>query len=198
MNDNNNKHQQRQVNEDSRAMIEKLSSNPFCQVAKSAPNEFDNDTPGKSDVYYPGPIKEPDNEVFEYMKAELVRAFSSPSAKFLLQDDTPDENDVDVKNPSVPWKVRYRGPIISNINQALYDAGVDVKNPSDPWDELLEYLTETPKKIKSLLMLLDEKDKRIRELESDLRIKKFLEEGFDKYEANHPEENTDNSDSSSN
>jgi hypothetical protein len=115
MNDNNNKHQQRQVNEALRAMIEKLSSNPFCQVAK-----FDNDTPGKNDVYYPGPIKEPDNEVFEYMKAELVRAFSSPSAKFLLQDDTPDENDigVDVKNPSDPWKVRYRGPIISNINQA--------------------------------------------------------------------------------
>lgn len=195
MNDNN-KHQQRQVNEALRAMIEKLSSNPFCNLAKSAHN----DTPDKNDVYCPGPIKEPDNEVFEYMKEELVRAFSSPSAKFLLQDDTPDENDidVDVKNPSDPWKVRYRGPIISNINQALYDAGVDVKNPSDPWDELLEYLTETPKKIKSLLMLLDEKDKRIRELESDLRIKKFLEEGFDKYEANHPEENTDNSDSSSN
>lgn len=195
MNDNNNKHQQRQVNEVLRAMIEKLSSNPFCQVA--APNEFDNDTSGKNDVYYPGPIKEPDNEVFEYMKAELVRAFSSPSAKFLLQDDTPDENDVDVKNPSDPWKVVYHGPI-SEINSALYDAGVDVKNPSDPWDEVLEYLTETPKKIKSLLMLLDEKVKRIRELESDLRIRKFLEEGFDEYKANHPEENTDNSDSFSN
>ena len=101
----------------------------------------------------------------------------------------------------VPEKVIYRGPIISNINQALYDAGVDVKNPSDPWDELLEYLTETPKKIKSLLMLLDEKDKRIRELESDLRIRNYLDKEFNKFENdnnNHPEENTDNSDSSSN
>ena len=101
----------------------------------------------------------------------------------------------------VPEKVIYRGPIISNINQALYDAGVDVKNPSDPWDELLEYLIETPKKIKSVLMLLDEKDKRIRELESDLRIRNYLDEEFNKFENdnnNHPEENTDNSDSSSN
>lgn len=142
------------------------------------------------------------NEVLEYMAAELVRAFTSPSAKFLLQDDTPDENDVgvDVKNPSDPWKVVYHGPI-SEINSALYDAGVDVKNPNDPWDEVLEYLTETPKKIKSLLMLLDEKDKRIRELESDLRIRNYLDKEFNKFENdnnNHPEENTDNSDSSSN
>lgn len=105
----------------------------------------------------------------------------------------------------VPEKVIYRGPIISNINQALYDAGVDVKNPSDPWDELLEYLTETPKKIKSLLMALDKMDDRLRMLECDLRVSKFQKE-FDnfkkaranEYEANHPEENTDNSDSSSN